>query len=583
MATTKFEIKSFRGGKSDYEDRGIFGSFLRSKNLNIRGVNDSLECNQALVSDGTGASGADTIVTDLINFFVNGSDGNTYAFGDSGKIYKRTSAGVWSNVYTDADGEITGAAEWYDASETYLYWSTSTKLHRMKISGNWTTDVDATVASVAASGTLTVGDTPHTASTVTIGSITYTFRSTLSSPAIINEVKIGASAEASIDNLVLAITAGSGAGTNYSTGTVVHPTATAAKATAATMTVTANTVGDGGNTIVTLTNGDHLGFAQPSLGGGKTYAAFPKINLTAATWHTMAQANGSLMICNNKKLAMVGYDSSYTNEALMLRPGITTQTLIEYGNQVLIGGGDGVRESWLSTWEQTALSWLSKNRIPSKSINAIVQAEVMLMSAGDNELYYSDMVNNLPVCTLDGKANPGGVVENGGLALFGLYGGTYSGIWSYGRTKKNESHTLNLDHYLDADEIGALCKIAGQVFVSYQKSTTHGIKKVDTATKATAEYESLDLIMPQEGTLTSIDLVTETIPTGCSIAVYYDMDKTGSWTQAKMAGDVATATAGQRNPTFLVGSYGRVANIKIVLTPSGNTTPSISRIYANIQ
>jgi hypothetical protein len=105
----KYELKSFKGGKSDYSDRGIYGSFKASKNLDIRGTEDVLTCNYALVADGTGASGADTIVTDLINFWVNATDGNTYAFGDTGKIYKRTSAGVWSNVYTDTDGEITGA------------------------------------------------------------------------------------------------------------------------------------------------------------------------------------------------------------------------------------------------------------------------------------------------------------------------------------------------------------------------------------------------------------------------------------------------------------------------------------------
>lgn len=443
----QFEIKSFKN-KSDYQDRGIYGSFWQSKNLNVRGDVDVLQCNQALIADGN----ADAIVTDLINFFVNCNDGNTYAFGDTGKIYKRTSLAVWSLVYTDTDGKITGAAEWYTATKTYLYWTTATKLNRKEIPG----------------------------------------------------------------------------------------------------------VADWSDAVHSW-----------------------KTDLTSATWHTMAQANGSLMICNDKNMAMVGYDDSYTKESLMLRPGIVSKTLIEYGNQVLIGGGDSVRESWLLTWEQTALSWINKNKIPSKTINAIVQAELMLMSAGDNELYYSDMVNNMPVCTLDGKANPGGVVEKGGLALFGLYGGSFSGIWSYGRTKKNESHTLNLEQYIDCDEIGAICKIAGQVFVSYQNGTDHLIRKVDTATKAVAEYYSLDCIFPKETNCNSIELLAEKIPTGCTIAVYYDIDKTGVWTQAKLSGDIATATATMRDPVFLCSSYGRKMNLKIVLTPSGNVSPTISKIFVN--
>jgi hypothetical protein len=457
----RFTLTSFRGGKSDYKDRGLAGSFWQGKNLDIRGINDVMAPSRALIADGTGVTGADTIVTDLINFWVNASDGNTYGFGDTGKIYKRTSAAVWSLVYTDADGEITGAYEWeVNTGVKYLFWTTSTKLHSKEIPGlsNWT-DVDATIL-------------------------------------------------------------------------------------------------------------------------GQSY---PKTNLTAATWHTMTQANGALMICNSKQLAMVGYDGSYTNNALLLRPGITSQSLIEKGNQVLVGGGDGVRASWLTTWEQTALSWIDKNRIPSKSINAIVDAELMLMSAGDNELFFSDMTNNLPVCLLDGKANPGGVVEDGGLGLFGLFGGSYSGIWSYGRTKKNEVHTLNLEHYIDADEVGAICKIAGQRFLSYQKGTTHAVRKVSTNTYAVGEYESLTLTAPQESAFVSLDLVCGTIPTGCSIAIYYDIDSTGSWIQSKMAGDVATATGGMRDPTFLIGSNGRAADLKVVLTPYGNTRPEVSEAYLNFQ
>ncbi|MFZ2881566.1 MAG: hypothetical protein WA019_00680 [Candidatus Moraniibacteriota bacterium] len=462
----RFEIKSFKGGKSDYVDRGIFGSFQKSKNLNIRGDEDALMCNQALITDGSGGSSADTIVTSLINFPINASDGNWYGFSDNGKIYKRTSAGVYSLVYTDSDGEITGAYEWYiDNNKKYLVWTTSTKLHVKEIPGvsNWS-DVDATIT--------------------------------------------------------------------------------------------------------------------PSSGTPQT---FPKTNLTAATWHTMAQANGSLIICNPVHMALFGYDGSYTNDALLLRPGIIPQAIVEYGSQALIGGGDGVRESWLLTWEQTALSWLNKNRIPSKTINAIVQAEIMLMSCGDNELYYTDMTNNMPICTLDGKCNPAGVVEKGGLALFGLFGGSFSGIWSYGRTKKNESHTLNLEQYIDCDEIGSIWKIAEQVFVSYKKSSSYYVRKVDPSTKAQAEYYSLDLTFPKESNVTSIDLVTDTIPTGCAIEVWYDVLGDGVWLQAKMAGDVAQATAGQRDPIFLVGGNGRAANVKVILIPSANLTPEVSTIFVNFQ
>lgn len=457
----KFEIKSFRGGRSEYTDRGIYGSFQESKNLNIRGDEDVLTCNQALIADGN----ADSIVVDLILWGVNSSDGNTYLFGDTGKIYKRTSGAVWSVVHTDTDGRITGAYEWYcDNGKKYMFWTTATKLHAKEIPGNstWSVDIDATITPLSG--------TPQT---------------------------------------------------------------------------------------------------------------YPKTNLTSSTWHTMNQAGGALVICNPIHLALVGYDGSYTSDALTLRPGVTPQTVIEYGNDALIGGGDGQRESRLLQWNRNSLSWSATNRIPSKSVNAIVQSELTLMSCGDNELFYTDMSNNIPICTLDGKANPGGVVEKGGLAILGLFGGSYSGVWSYGRNKKNESHTLNLDAYLDADEIGAVWKVNEQVFVSYQKGATHAVKKIDTATKSEAEYYSLTLTAPKETVFQTIEMVTGTIPTGCSISVYYDIDETGSWTQAKLAGDVSTAVATKRDPVFIVGSNGRTIELKVVLTPSGNISPEVENIAIN--
>lgn len=72
--------------------------------------------------------------------------------------------------------------------------------------------------------------------TITVGTQTYTFKTTLSAgPAVVNEVLIGASASASLDNLKLAINAGSGAGTNYATGTTANTTATATTKTSTTL------------------------------------------------------------------------------------------------------------------------------------------------------------------------------------------------------------------------------------------------------------------------------------------------------------------------------------------------------------
>lgn len=453
----KFEIKSFKGGKSEFVDRGIVGSFKMAKNVDIRSEIDALACTQALITDGNAAS----IVVDLIHFHVDCSDGNSYYFGNTGKIYKRTALAVWSVVYTDSDGAILGAAEWYDATTTYLVWATSTKLNRTAIPSNWTTDVNA---------------------------------------------------------------------------------------------------------------------------GG-----WQKVNLTAADWHTMAQADGSLMICNSKKLAQVGYDGSYTNEALALRYGVIAKTVSEYGNSVLVGGGDGVKNSWLLTWDHSAQNWTGKNRIPVKSINAVVDAEIMLMNCGDNELFFSNMTDKMRVATMDGKCNPGGVVEDHGLAYFGLYGGSYSGIWSYGRKDKNGVHSLNLEHYLDADEIGAVWFIGSVLFVSYRKGATKAVLKVNTAAKAVAEYYSLDLKAPRETVWESVQMLTDTLPADSKIEVFYslkslklaDLSVAENWTEAILQGGSDFVSG--RDPVFMLGSNGRICNLKIVITPATNSSPVIHELSVNFQ
>jgi len=60
------------------------------------------------------------------------------------------------------------------------------------------------------------------ADTVTIGAVTYTFKTTINN-SLANQVLIAGTADLSLGNLILAITAGSGSGTNYSTPTVAHP------------------------------------------------------------------------------------------------------------------------------------------------------------------------------------------------------------------------------------------------------------------------------------------------------------------------------------------------------------------------
>ena len=153
----KYILSSFSGGLADVESYGIKGSFKYGKNLNIHKKQDTLSCNQALKEETAPAQGFNA----LIDYFVPSSDGNIYGFDRGGRILKRTSAGVWSLVYTDGDGRIYGAWEWGIANgKKYMFWATATKLHSKEIPGNadWTADDDASIVVGAVTNTYPKSD-----------------------------------------------------------------------------------------------------------------------------------------------------------------------------------------------------------------------------------------------------------------------------------------------------------------------------------------------------------------------------------------------------------------------------------------
>lgn len=127
------EIRSFQGGLADSDYKGMSGSFgTNSYGLDLHNASGLLQANWAL----TKSSGS--TVTDLIIHTVASSDGSTYFAGDAGKIYKRTSGGTWSNVYTTgSSARICGFAEY----NGYFFWATSTTLYRMAIGGDWATGI----------------------------------------------------------------------------------------------------------------------------------------------------------------------------------------------------------------------------------------------------------------------------------------------------------------------------------------------------------------------------------------------------------------------------------------------------------
>ena len=130
------------------------------------------------------------------------------------------------------------------------------------------------------------------AATVTIGSITYTVVDELSetygATAIPYQVKKGAAEANMLDNLKLAINAGTGAGTLYSTGTVAHPYVIATTNSDTVQKIVSRTVGTAAevavvNTLATTETMANTAWADTTFGGG-TGNSNPVVTSDAATF-----------------------------------------------------------------------------------------------------------------------------------------------------------------------------------------------------------------------------------------------------------------------------------------------------------
>jgi hypothetical protein len=469
-----FLIQSFKGGISDYEDKGITGAFKFASNIDPRKKKDSISSGQALADDLLNG-----IINDNVVAVITASDTNSYWFLNNGKILKRTSLGVWTLAYTDTDTGIVGAAESYNnVGDTFLSWRCATKLHRKRILGTGYTDsswadVDATVNS-------------------------------------------------------------------------------------------------------------------------QTY---PKTNLTATSSGMVRWVNGNLIICNGNTLALVGYDDSYTNNALALIPGNVARALLESGSDLKLAANrlDSQEKSMIFIWDGVSQNYNDKMQLPFATINSFIETEIGVIQFGtDGGLYFFGDTTKLPVTRFPGggQTDPEGADSYEGLALFGVYGnGTgKSGIYSYGRKFKNADFVLNLEYAFDCDRISAVRVVGSTILFSYKNGSSYGVKKVDTATKATiAKYYSLDLKAPPEFQrlieFAPCVITMAPLPTGCSIELWRRIDKveTGGdgegWFQCNVeGGDLTYDTVGGTEATFLVGDKGKCLELLVVLNCSGNTTPEVYKI-----
>lgn len=132
------QIKNINlGGIADSDFLGAENSVAEAIGLDIHSESGVIKVNQKLTKE------SGSTVDDLVKATVPSSDGNAYFFGSTnGKIWKRTSGGVWSleATATPAAGSagIKGAAEY----QGYIYYAMQNRLGRWQLGTAWSTRND---------------------------------------------------------------------------------------------------------------------------------------------------------------------------------------------------------------------------------------------------------------------------------------------------------------------------------------------------------------------------------------------------------------------------------------------------------
>lgn len=131
--------------------------------------------------------------------------------------------------------------------------------------GDFSNDPATTKNGRKAQGFLTFTDQPANTQTITVGSRTYTFQTTLTN--VIGNVKIGATALESFQNLVAAIVGGAGSGTKYAALTTAN-TEVVASVAGNLVTFTAILASAAANNFVTTETLTYAAFSAAKMLGG---------------------------------------------------------------------------------------------------------------------------------------------------------------------------------------------------------------------------------------------------------------------------------------------------------------------------
>ena len=432
---------------------------------------------------------------------------------ESGVI--KTSAGKLKKLVINSHSS--GTIQFYDGSEGgAAATSVLTSAGACAPASHAITELTSSGAMVAGTHAVSVltGDAIVDGNVVVIGSITYTFKNSLTSPATAYEVLVGATDTISLANLVKAVNAtAGGVGTAYSQGTVAHPSVVAVTSDATTMTVRGRVPGTSLNTVATTGTALRTVWADTTLGGG-TGASDPGVTTGAATV-TIGDITYTIVdeLSENYGAAAVAYQ---------VKKGASEATMLDNLKLAVNGTGTaGTNYSTGTVAHPTVVATTNtdtvqtfRGRVPGTSLDAVVTTETMANTA------FADT-------TLGGgtgNSNPGVATT---AATFTINGRTYMAV-----IELSES----LGAAAIADQI--LWVTSEAVFLDNVKKAINasGIAGTDYSTGTT---ENAD-VFATTNTNTEQTIVAKKVGTAANSFATTETLGNYSWTSTVMAGGTGT-------------------------------------------
>lgn len=312
---------------------------------------------------------------------------------------------------------------------------------------------------------------------------------------------------------------------------------------------------------------------------------------------------GNLYFANGRYLGE--WDgTTWTYNKLTLPVGWKIRTLAVLGEDLVMGGWQGTNvydyeKGFLWLWNGTDTSVTSFLEISEGAVNAMAVADNVLYfiagSVGNLYVYTGQVVKMRQITNLLDYDDyieifPGAMGVHRGDLHIGVAGKTDSttitqGVYNYGRSSKNYSRSMNVDHIISTGtstgttlKIGSVCGVGpNEFYIGWEDTTaTNGIDKVSgTSPYTTAIWHSLWFDNGEPYIKKEADVFKFTfkpLAANESIDFYYRVDRATSWTSL---GTADTDADTEKRFTLTPMVKWKEIQLRADIKTSGSTAPDL--------